>query len=167
MRELLAELRPVERAPPLPGGPQGIGSALVRQKGLADALRRHMADLNVDGCRIELTASSYRPQLAIEEELFRIAQEALNNVIKHARATQVDVQLAANETEIRVSVRDNGIGFDALAALARDQTDGRALGLSTMRERATALGGRLETRSAPGQGTIVEARVPAHSGAPA
>jgi len=164
MRELLAELRPVDAVAPNAAETPGVGIALVRQKGLADALHGHVNQLNLADCQVELGSASYRPQpLAIEEELFRIVQEALNNVIKHARASRVSVQLAADPAGVCVTVRDNGVGL-AAAGMTAQQAAGQALGLSTMRERAAALGGQLQIHSAAGQGTMVEARVPVRGG---
>ena len=88
--------------------------------------------------------------------LFRIAQEALNNVAKHAHATQVWLRLEADAAHMTLTVRDDGTGFDPNAAEAR----ATRLGMTTMQERVTATGGRLELESAPGEGTTLRARVP-------
>jgi PAS domain S-box-containing protein len=86
--------------------------------------------------------------------LFRIAQEALNNVLKHARASNVHIDISATPEHLVLAVRDDGAGFDAAAA-----PRGR-WGMTTMRERAEAAGGGLEVQSAPGAGTVVRARIP-------
>ena len=88
--------------------------------------------------------------------LFRIAQEALNNVAKHAQATQVQLGLDADKSHMTLTVADNGKGFDPGAAEAR----ATRLGMTTMRERVIAAGGSLEIESALGQGTTLKARVP-------
>ena len=80
--------------------------------------------------------------------LYRIAQEALNNVVKHARATQAVVTLRLGET-VRLTVSDNGAGFDPGAVTADH------LGLKIIRERAEAIGARLNIYSEPGEGTQV------------
>ena len=91
-----------------------------------------------------------------KEALYRIAQEALHNVGRHARATEVRLVLSQVDSQVRLEIHDNGVGFDA----------GRALpghfGLNTMRERATGLGGTLDIESHPGEGTIVRAIIPAN-----
>jgi PAS domain S-box-containing protein len=87
--------------------------------------------------------------------IFRIVQEALNNIRKYAQACQVDITLERRETELSVEVRDNGLGFD-LAAVAQRGT----LGLLGMRERVIALGGRVEVVSTPGQGTTIDLLIP-------
>ena len=88
--------------------------------------------------------------------LFRIAQEALNNVAKHANAKRVLLRLEADLGEMRLTIRDDGSGFDPAAAEARASR----LGMTTMRERVVAAGGSLEIESAPGKGTTLTARVP-------
>ncbi|MCK4450785.1 MAG: ATP-binding protein, partial [Anaerolineae bacterium] len=86
--------------------------------------------------------------------LYRIAQEALNNVVKHAHASQVEIRLEDREGAIALEVRDDGIGFDP-----QDEYPGH-LGLQSMQERATRLGGTLEIESAPGHGALLQARIP-------
>jgi len=88
--------------------------------------------------------------------LFRIAQEALNNVAKHAQATGVRLGLEAEDGHLTLVVSDNGRGFDPTAAEAR----ATRLGMTTMQERVIAAGGSLEIESAPGKGTTLKARVP-------
>jgi signal transduction histidine kinase len=94
-----------------------------------------------------------------EIALFRIAQEALNNVAKHAHARHVDIALARNGSSIVMSVSDDGMGFDAAPAMAsRRRRPG--LGMVTMRERTQAVGGQFEIGPAPGRGARVVVRVP-------
>ena len=88
--------------------------------------------------------------------LFRIAQEALNNVAKHANARRVRIALSASAGEMTLEVADDGSGFDPLAAEARASR----WGMTTMRERAEAAGGRVEISAAPGRGTLLRATVP-------
>ena len=90
----------------------------------------------------------------VEVALYRICQEALTNVARHAEAGRVRVRLVATPQEVRLSVEDDGRGFDA------SRVPGDRHGLVGMRERAQMLGGALEVRSAPGEGTRVEASVP-------
>ena len=88
--------------------------------------------------------------------LFRIAQEALTNVARHANASRVWLRLEADAAEMRLTVRDDGSGFDCAAAEARASR----LGMTTMKERMDAAGGSLALESAPGKGTTLTARVP-------
>jgi signal transduction histidine kinase len=94
---------------------------------------------------------------AIEEAAFRIIQESLNNVVKHAQAARVQVELDFGPSVLRVVTRDNGVGFDPGVAPRAD-----ALGMASMRERAEAVGGRFSVETAPGRGTRVLAELPVH-----
>jgi signal transduction histidine kinase len=95
----------------------------------------------------------------LEITCFRLAQEALTNVVRHAQAKQVwfDLHLLGDRLELKV--RDDGIGFDAAAARAR-ALGGASLGLLGMEERVSLVGGRFEVLSAPGNGTEVRACFP-------
>ncbi|HEX8034484.1 MAG TPA: GAF domain-containing sensor histidine kinase [Ktedonobacterales bacterium] len=100
---------------------------------------------------------------AVEVAAYRIVQEALQNIVKHAHASRCSVRLAIEEVEppalsaLIVEVRDNGIGFQASPALAARRT---GIGLTTMRERATELGGTWSIESLLGRGTALSARLP-------
>jgi signal transduction histidine kinase len=94
---------------------------------------------------------------AIETALYRIVQEALTNVVRHAQATRVDVILELRAARVAALVEDNGVGFDPEAALS---AQGGRLGLLGVRERAETLGGTLEIESAAGMGTTVVVEVP-------
>ena len=102
--------------------------------------------------RLELEALPHRPSPAVELACFRIAQEALTNVLRHADARQVIVGLDLSGDTLSLRVIDDGRGFDA------SRTPG--LGLVTMRERAQQLGGRWELDGADGGGTRVRAWLP-------
>jgi signal transduction histidine kinase len=95
---------------------------------------------------------------AVKITIFRVVQEALNNVIKHAQATIVNVKIHYLPKEVRIHVFDNGVGFDMKAVQSRI---GRvSLGLAGMEERAALLGGGVTVSSRPGYGTEVEAVIP-------
>jgi PAS domain S-box-containing protein len=142
MRALIFELRPdsIET--------DGLVAALERRVAVTRA--RHGVTLLVDFCA-EPDAS-----LDAKEALFRIAQEALNNTVKHARADHIEVRLAQDDNLLTLELRDNGVGFDTAGAFPSH------LGLRSMRERATQLGGALHIESAPGHGARVVARLPAY-----
>jgi signal transduction histidine kinase len=89
-----------------------------------------------------------------ELTVYRLVQEALTNVSKYARATKVEIRVTANAGTVRVSVRDDGIGFDP------KQRRASAHGLLGMRYRLESEGGRMVLSSAPGQGTVIEAQMP-------
>jgi len=103
-----------------------------------------------------------RPAPVVETELFRIAQEALSNVIKHARASSATVKLNFGESRLLLTVEDNGAGFDSSAVLYMSGDKGK-LGLLGMKERAKLCGGTLKVDSTPGCGTRVEVDVPISS----
>ena len=115
------------------------------------------------GLQAEVRADPLEQRLdpMIETECFRVAQEALTNVVKHARARTVTVELTKNDDDgqIHLSVRDDGVGFD-VANLREQAVRGASLGLLSMEERATLAGGGLEYDSTPGQGTEVHAWFP-------
>ena len=98
------------------------------------------------------------PETAVN--FYRIAQEALNNISKHAQSSHVDVILESRGGQIVLIVEDNGLGFDLEQAAASDAT-GKRLGLIGMRERARLIGGSLEIESSPGEGTTVFVRAAA------
>jgi PAS domain S-box-containing protein len=89
--------------------------------------------------------------------VFRIVQESLANVAKHARATQAAVSMQRAGTDIMLEVKDNGAGFDPAAGRKPG-----SLGLAGVRERAQLLRGSINVQSRPGQGTVVQARIPVH-----
>ena len=115
------------------------------------ALRRYVDFLTADGeLEVELDvdpALSLAPDEQIE--VFRIVQEGLANVRKHAGATRADVVIASRGTDRVVLVADNGAGFDGA-------TDPAGQGLKNLRQRAAAIGGAFTLRSTPGQGTALE-----------
>jgi signal transduction histidine kinase len=91
--------------------------------------------------------------------LFRILQEAVTNVVKHAQATSLGVELSRTDRDVRLAVRDNGIGFDADLAQARAML-GASVGVLSMSERAQLAGGRITIASQPGTGTTVTVWLP-------
>lgn len=126
--------------------------------GLEAALRAHAEDFaqrwQIDA---RLTCDgSHRLPPTVELVLYRVVQEALSNVAKHARASRVDVTLRRRGNLLRLAVTDNGCGFDRYAANGRDT----ALGLFGMEERLALVGGTLRVDSVPGRGTRVSAAVP-------
>lgn len=127
--------------------------------GLVAALRRLAADLTERfGTRIELHLDGLDDETRLPAEfetvVYRVVQEALTNVVRHARATRAEVEISVDEQRARARIVDDGLGFDV------DPATLRSLGIAGMRERATLVGGRLEINSAPGQGTAVGLEVP-------
>jgi len=140
MRALIFELRPESLEI------EGLVTALKKQ---AEALQaRH--GLKVV---IELGKEPLLP-FKVKEALYRIAQEALHNSVKHAYATAVELRLRTLATEIMLEVVDNGVGFNP------EQSFPGHLGVQSMRERVTHLGGTLQITCAPGQGTHIRVMIP-------
>ncbi len=166
MRALLAELRPPD-LPPWPVGSQPSlplpGITQVQQEGLVAALQSHAVHLGRDGLQVKLYCTDYvRQPFDLEEALYRIAQEALNNVVKHAHARCAELTLTVDRDSIQLKVMDDGVGIAPAPTLPL-ATSGQArggLGLTTMRERAEALGGTVQLMSVPGSGTTVTATIP-------
>jgi PAS domain S-box-containing protein len=109
--------------------------------------------------RLDITESGRRPAMAVETACYRIAQEAVTNVLRHASATRVDVTLTALVDGLILRVRDDGRGFVPPGEDEPQPADAH-LGLIGMRERAAGAGGKLAIRSEPGSGTEVEAWFP-------
>jgi two-component system sensor histidine kinase UhpB len=107
-------------------------------------------DLQVDVVGRPLSS---RPDPHVEMTLFRIVQEALTNVVKHAKASRAEVVLEESDGRITLQVKDNGVGFDPSRADRPSERGG--WGLFAIREWTEALGGRFELRSAPGEGTTL------------
>jgi signal transduction histidine kinase len=107
----------------------------------------------------EETLGEARLPATLETALFRVAQEALTNVRKHAQTDRVRVALGPRDGAVRLEVSDRGRGF-APAEIEQGAGPGERVGLSSMRERIALLGGALEIRSEPGSGTSVVAEVP-------
>jgi signal transduction histidine kinase len=124
---------------------QGLAVALNDYTLLFGAREHILIYLDVQGNDALLPPS-------IAESLYRVAQEALHNVARHARATRVDVALRCLSEQTRLTVRDNGVGFDVQQAR-------RGLGLGSMQDRVMSIGGRLTIDSERGGGTVVRAEV--------
>jgi signal transduction histidine kinase len=130
--------------------------------GLAAAIRSHLdRQARVAGLAAHFEAREALPEVSAETETacFRVAQEAINNVLRHAHANSVWVRLYHADGRLALSVRDDGAGFD-LESARRHGAAGESLGLVGMEERIAVAGGSLELDSAPGKGTAVVAKFP-------
>jgi PAS domain S-box-containing protein len=128
--------------------------------GLATAIRLRIEDLRREGWEVvyEDSLGDRRLPAAVETVLYRVAQEALVNVQKHAWGARVRVELAGLEEEVRLHIRDWGEGFNP--AELTTGGPGERVGISGMRERVALIGGELEIRSEEREGTSITARVP-------
>jgi signal transduction histidine kinase len=163
MRVLLAELRPRGRYTAEHEAPAGSARSRLRHHGLAEALALLAAEVSCDALPVDTELAPYRPRpLAQEEALYRIAQEGLSNVVKHARATYAQLRLASEGGCTVLSLIDDGVGFTtSVEATGEHAIQVGGLGLLTMRERATAIGGTIRVESSAGGGTTIEVVVPA------
>jgi len=125
--------------------------------GLPETIEAHLKDFQSRTgivCNVDWQAESIAFGREQSTALFRIFQEAITNILRHAHATKVDVSLRAEDREAVLTITDNGRGIPASAVW------GESLGLLGMRERAQLIGGTVEVTGAAGQGTIVRVRVP-------
>ncbi len=136
-----------------PAGIDELGLAATLQRFIGQWSHQH----GIDGEFHWSGRERERLGLEVEINLYRIAQEALNNAYKHAQATRVDIILEKRQENVVLIIEDNGTGFDP--ALASKGLDG-GLGLVSMRERASLAGGTLDIESAPGKGTTIFVRIP-------
>jgi two-component system sensor histidine kinase UhpB len=130
--------------------------------GLEAALRWYAENQSErTGLNVQLVGHLEGPRLDPDLEIvcFRVVQEALTNIVRHARAKRVWVKLQVEEPELHLIVRDDGIGLDVAAAQERAGR-GRSFGILAMQERVELLGGRFEVESTPGAGTRIRARFP-------
>ncbi len=109
--------------------------------------------------RCEIEGLDERLPVEIETAVFRVVQEALTNVVRHARAETVLIQMAREGAQLAIEVEDDGRGFDP-ASVATPESSGRGLGLLGIRERVELLGGHVTIDSAPGKGTRLAVTVP-------
>jgi signal transduction histidine kinase len=140
MRALIFELRPGN----------------LEHDGLVQALRTHAAGIEGrTGLPVTVEADAIdRLEPSHENALFRIAQEAVHNVVKHASARSIRIRLDRHDSWVRLAVHDDGTGFDPARIPAGH------VGLAGMRTRAEGLGGRFHVDSAPGAGTRIEVQLP-------
>ena len=142
-REALVDIRLLifELHPPILEG-KGLAASLKIRLAAVESRAGLQTKMRVDGGR--------RLPLSVEEELYRIALEALNNVVKHARAQHVTVYLRFDDQRVCLEIADDGLGYDPVKA-----KESGGMGLRGMEERVQRLNGKLEIRSVLGQGTTV------------
>ncbi len=147
LRSLIFELRPpvLER--------DGLCGALRKHVEMLRRLHRVEIDVEIDDA---VSAPAAAGHGARDQEVFRVAQEALQNALRHAAPGRLGVRLGRHDAQLVLEVVDDGAGFDP----AEPELRARRLGLTSMEERAQRLGGSLEIRSAPGAGTTVRLEAP-------
>lgn len=142
---------------------QDLRPSILDDLGLLPTLEELITDMNrQDGLHVEFRVKGEERRLSSEMELtlFRIAQEALNNVRKHAEASHVVTTVELTDSAVKMTVEDNGKGFNPPTLTDHPAAAGK-LGLIGMHERARLLGGSLYVKSQPGEGTKVVVNVPA------
>ncbi len=140
MRALIFELRPDSLET------EGLVAALVRQTAALQARRGVVVKTNL--------CDEIQTSVEVKEALYRIAQEAMQNAIKHANPKEICLELSCSDQFIEMQVMDDGKGFDPTQSFPGH------LGLHSMNERAQRLGGSVEIESAPGKGTRVKVKLP-------
>ena len=147
LRGLIAEIRP----------------PLLERFGLSEAIRAHAGDFSEKYPELELTHDIAEDQGRLSKEaclcLYRIYQEALNNITRHARATKASVRFSLLEQMAVLEIEDNGKGLDVSPDLNSQTAEGH-YGLAGMKERAEAVNGEFQLRSAKGKGTTVKVKIP-------
>jgi len=136
--------------------------AMLDDFGLVAALRWYVErQAKRAGLHAEFYADAFPERLPehVETVCFRIAQEAITNIVRHARANHVTVELRGHADMLEFTVRDNGIGFD-LAHAMKDSLNGESIGLLGIKERAALIGGEVGFLTAPGQGTEIHVHLP-------
>lgn len=154
MRTMLFELRPLVLET------QGLGAALQvfidrRQKDITGETPRLTLKVETDNPSGDIS----RQDGKVEAAIFAIVQETVNNAIKHAQAQNIVVQLTETNTAIYTVIRDDGKGFDVNGVMNNYEQRG-SLGMINLKERTQLIGGELNIRSAPGQGTRITIQVP-------
>jgi len=132
-------------------------NALLR-KGLINSIQEFINQINTGKLSINLQTDELRKPLEshVETILYRVIQESVNNVVKHAQATQLDISINQDQTGVTVMVEDNGVGFNT--SITRD-TDG--IGLQNIRSRIAYLKGTVNWDSSNTHGTLVSIHIPA------
>jgi PAS domain S-box-containing protein len=139
----------------------GMRPTVLDDFGLASALRMEVETLRSEGYEVMYEESTYAERLpaSIETAFYRVAQEALNNIRKHAQTKRVRMGVQCDAQSIRMEVQDWGCGFDG-AKQETSSAQGEHIGLPGMEERMKLLDGRLRVLSQPGQGTLIVAEAP-------
>jgi PAS domain S-box-containing protein len=136
-----------------------IHPAVLEDLGLVPALRSYIEKfVESNGLRVEIVTTGFDGKLIGDEALamYRVAQEALTNVVKHSNAGNVTVKIVRGYPDLIMSIEDDGVGFKPESLEMR----GKGLGIINMRERLEGMGGRFRLYSAPGSGTRIRASIP-------
>ncbi len=134
---------------------QMMPNALIKS-GLYSALREFISRVEAPTLKINLNVSNLNEAIEpnIEKVLYRVIQESVNNVVKHAKASELNIQIAKNKDFIETTIEDNGVGFDSKG------TDYEGIGLKNIRDRVAFLKGNVDISSQKGKGTLLAIQIP-------
>jgi signal transduction histidine kinase len=142
---------------------RGLRPAVLDDAGLIPALERFFDDVrSIQGTEVLLELScpdSSRLPTDVETSLYRIAQEAVNNAVRHGAASRIRAELQCDARRVKLIVEDNGCGFDMNTEQAASDSD-PSFGLSSIRERAWLVGGQATVQSSPGSGSRLTIEIP-------
>ena len=131
---------------------KGLTTDIVKSPGLEEAIKNICrATMEVNSLKVSFSAKGFKEESVDEKfklNLFRIVQEQLNNILKHAHATEVDIRLTQNKNTLTLSVSDNGIGFDTTI-------NHKGIGIANIKSRAAAYKGTANFISSPGEGSVL------------
>ncbi len=141
----------------------GLRPPALDELGLSHALRQSLEDLKADGinCHFDEVGTPVRLPSSREIAVYRVVQETLSNVRKHANATKVNLRLQFHSDKLSVEIRDNGQGFDLSQTLDSAIAVGH-MGLLGMKQRVETLGGDISIRTREGTGTAIILGFPIH-----
>ena len=141
----------------------GLSPPALGQLGLVQALENHCQDVcGRAGISVDFYAAgieSVRMDFDTEINIYRMVQEAITNMVKHAHASKVTVRLVKSHPDILIRIEDNGQGFEVMKRMA-EATEEKRMGLRSMEERARLIGGFMEIQSLPGTGTRIIFKIP-------
>jgi signal transduction histidine kinase len=143
---------------------RGLHPSVLDSFGLSAAIQQTVTDFtNVHGIPVHLNTGGLKPHdlsPAVELALYRVLQESLTNVAKHTAAKEVTVDISISDGLAKLSIRDDGVGFD----ISKERSATNKLGLRSMTERAALLGGLLRVESSISVGTTITVEVPMYTG---
>jgi len=137
---------------------------ILEQKMLIAVLERHIQDFSQrhPEIHVKFLPLGFKKRLnpEIELVLYRVFQEGLTNVVKHAQATEMEIMLTYSHPRVMLTMRDNGVGFSQGRDGLGNKAGTRGIGLVSMKERVTSFGGQIDILSAPGKGTTIRVDIP-------
>lgn len=134
-----------------------LNSNFIKERGFTNVLQddiEHLRNSVKLDCNLQISGEVNTAHPDKDLVIYRIAQEVIHNVLKHSKASELEIAIIYSTRNFQLSIRDNGLGFDT------EKANGRGIGLSNMQERAKLLNGALEIISRPGEGCTVILSIP-------